>query len=116
LNLVPRGAQNGLEGGFGSAKRSGPVKSGSKAIKQAAPPLRFVSDAAEAKNSESEGFRFAKRNQAFRNGGGKPLKSLRVANHDFVGSFVFNGLSAISFRRFLTIGFSVSKIRERNPS
>jgi hypothetical protein len=77
-------------------------------------PLRFVSGVEEAGNSENEGFRFAKRNQAFRNGGGKPLRSLRVANHDFAGSFVFNGLSAISFRRFLARGFQSEKA-ERGP-
>jgi hypothetical protein len=77
--------------------------------------LRFVSDVEEAKNSETKGFRFAKRNQAFRNGGDKPLKSLRVANHDFAASSVFNELSAISFRRFLTIGFSRLKDPREQP-
>jgi hypothetical protein len=30
------------------------------------------------------------------------LKSLMAPNHDFAESFVFNGLSPVSFRSFLT--------------
>jgi hypothetical protein len=55
-------------------------------------PFRFGHH--EAKNSENERIRFAKRNEGFRIAGRKPLKSLGAANHDFAGSFVFKGLSA----------------------
>jgi hypothetical protein len=71
------------------------------------PPFRFGHH--EAKNSENEGIRFAKRNEGFRIAGRKPLKSLGAANHDFAGSFVFKGLSAISFRGFVAWGSSDSK-------
>jgi hypothetical protein len=70
-------------------------------------PFRFGHH--EAKNSENERIRFAKRNEGFRIAGRKSLKSLAAANHDFAGSFVFNGLSAISFRGFLACGSSDSK-------
>jgi hypothetical protein len=70
---------------------------------------RFVSGVDEAKNSESERNCFAERNEVVRIAGRKPLKSLSVANHDFAGSFVFNGLSAISLRGFLACGSSDSK-------
>jgi hypothetical protein len=58
-----------------------------------------------AQTRENERIHFAKRNEAFRLAGHKSLKSLRAANHDFTGSFVFNGLSAVSFRRFLACGW-----------
>jgi hypothetical protein len=70
-------------------------------------PFRFGHH--EAKNSENERIRFAKRNEGFRIAGRKPLKSLGAADHDFAGSFVFKGLSAISFRGFLAWGSSDSK-------
>jgi hypothetical protein len=70
---------------------------------------RFVSGVDEAKNSESERNRFAERNEGFRIAGRKSLKSLSAANDDFAGSFVFNGLSAVSFRGFLACGSSDSK-------
>ena len=79
-------------------------------------PFRFGHH--EAKNSENERIRFAKRNEGFRIPGRKPLKSLGAANHDFAGSFVFKGLSAISFRGFVAWGSSDSKAlarRERAP-
>jgi hypothetical protein len=65
-------------------------------------PFRFRDE--RGQKSESERIRFAKRNEAFRFAGRKPLKSLCAANHDFAGSFVFNGLSAVSFRDFLACG------------
>jgi hypothetical protein len=69
----------------------------------------FVSGVDEAKKSESERNCFAERNEVVRIAGRKSLKSLSAANHDFAGSFVFNGLSAISFRGFLACGSSVSE-------
>jgi hypothetical protein len=42
---------------------------------------------------------FAKRNELFRKGGRKALKSLGCEIDDFVQSCVFNGLMSVSFRR-----------------
>jgi hypothetical protein len=61
-------------------------------------PFRF--GRGRGQNRENERIHFAKRNEAFRFAGHKSLKSLRAANHDFAGSFVFNGLSAVSFLVF----------------
>ena len=66
-------------------------------------PFRF--ERGRGQNRENERIHFAKRNEAFRLAGHKRLKSLRAANHDFVGPFVFNGLSAVSFRDFLARGW-----------
>jgi hypothetical protein len=65
-------------------------------------PFRF--GRVRRQNRENERLHFTKRNEAFRFAGHKSLKSLRAANHDFAGSFVFNGLSAVSFRSFLACG------------
>ena len=54
--------------------------------------LRFVSDVEEAKNSETKGFRFAKRNQTFRLERLKSLRSLRVLNQLFRGIVCFQWL------------------------
>ena len=62
-------------------------------------PFRF--GRGRGQNRENERIHFAKRNEAFRLAGHKLLKSSRATNHGFAGSFVFNGLSAVSFRRFL---------------
>jgi hypothetical protein len=69
----------------------------------------FVSGVDEAKHSESERNCFAERNEGVRIAGRKSLKSLSAANHDVAGSFVFNGLSAVSFRGFLACGSSDAK-------
>jgi hypothetical protein len=61
-------------------------------------PFRF--GRGRGQNRENERIHFAKRNEAFRLAGHKRLKSLRAANHDFAGPFVFNGLSAVSFAVF----------------
>jgi hypothetical protein len=42
------------------------------------------------------------------------LKSLRAANHDFAGSFIFNGLSAFHFAVFSHAVVAVSKA-DRQP-
>jgi hypothetical protein len=62
----------------------------------------FASCAGKAKKSQNKPLRFAKRNESFRDDGRKSLKSLMAPNHDFAESFVFNGLSPVSFRSFLT--------------
>src|SRR5580692_3483244 len=50
------------------------------------------------KGRENENEPFAKRNESFRSAGRKSLKSLWVPNQHFAGLFVFNGLTAFSFR------------------
>src|SRR5580704_13578435 len=50
------------------------------------------------KGRENENEPFAKRNESFRSAGRKALKSLWVPNQHFAGLFVFNGLTAFSFR------------------
>jgi hypothetical protein len=66
----------------------------------------FASCARKAKKSRNEALRFAKRNESFRDEGLKSLKSLMAPNHDFAESFVFNGLSPVSFRSFLASALS----------
>ena len=52
------------------------------------------------KNGESETPRFAMRNERFREGGRKSLKSLGREMSNFAESFVFNDLTAFLFRAF----------------
>jgi hypothetical protein len=61
-------------------------------------PLRFVSCAGQAQNQQKRKERFAKRNESFRGAGRKALKSLWASNQHFAKLFVFNGLTAFSFR------------------
>jgi hypothetical protein len=53
-----------------------------------------------------EALRFVKRNESFRGEGRKSSKSLMAPNHDFAESFVFNGLSPVSFPSFLASALS----------
>jgi hypothetical protein len=66
----------------------------------------FASCAGKAKKSQNKPLRFAKRNESFRDDGRKSLKSLMAPNHDFAESFVFNGLSPVSFPSFLASALS----------
>jgi hypothetical protein len=61
-------------------------------------PLRFVSCADQAQNQQKRKERFDKRNESFRSAGRKALKSLWAPNQHFAELFVFNGLTAFSFR------------------
>ena len=72
-------------------------------------PFRFGRRRGQKLGNERIRFRQTKRRGC--TAGRKPLKSLRVGNQDSAGSFVFNGLSAISFRSFLACGSSVQKGR-----
>ena len=60
-------------------------------------PVAFRAPA-KPKIRESETRRFAMRNEGFRDGGAKSLKSLGREMSNFAGSFVFKDLTAFSFR------------------
>ena len=76
-------------------------------------PFRF--GRGRGQNRENERIHFAKRNEAFRLAGHKLLKSSRATNHGFAGSFVFNGLSAVSFRRFSRAAVVAVSNADRQP-
>jgi hypothetical protein len=58
----------------------------------------FVSCVDEPKNPRKRNESFAKRNETFRSVGRNPLKSLRPSNQNFAELFIFNDLTAFSFR------------------
>jgi hypothetical protein len=60
----------------------------------------FVSRLCGAQNRQKQSEYLASRNESFRMPRRKLLKSLGALNQHFAGSFVFKGLTAISFRRF----------------
>jgi hypothetical protein len=60
----------------------------------------------EAKNSENETNRFAKRKESSRAGDLKLLKSLWAPNQQFRGIVCFNGLTLVSFRAVLGCALS----------
>ena len=62
-----------------------------------------------AQNPRKRNESFAKRNETFRSAGRNPLKSLRAPNHDFAELFVFNGLTAFSFRAISHMPFLDTK-------
>jgi hypothetical protein len=55
-------------------------------------------EAAFGRGARKRKARFVMRNERFRDGGCKPLKSLGCEINDFAGSFVFNALTAFWFR------------------
>src|SRR5580692_4020550 len=60
--------------------------------------VRCVSGLDSAKRPRKRNEPFAKRNESFRSAGRRALKSLWAPNQHFAGLFVFNGLTAFSFR------------------
>jgi hypothetical protein len=88
------------------ASRSLGSRSRATEANRATAPFCFVSfpTSTRPETAKTKRFRFATRNEGLRSAGRKPLKSLSAANHNFAGSFVFNGLCAISFRSFLAWG------------
>jgi hypothetical protein len=67
----------------------------------------FVSLRPNAQNKQNEAIGFAKRKEAFRSEGRNPLRSLGSRISNFAESFVFNGLTLVSFRSFLASTLSV---------